>query len=129
MKTLEDIKQLLLDQDLLNRCTVETSANYEEFSKYVSPVEIDKRIQVLNDVSSTKQFGTYYIVYDSQLDEFGLNNILATKRNGSLTYVEQGVKIIRWVKESENRYILTYDPPSHVGHHFSFKLPYIIKNS
>lgn len=129
MKTFDQIKQYVIEENLSERCSCETSAAYDEFCKYVTEAGLNSRLSLISNVDSVKNFSIYHITYDQTDDAFYFNVDLFSKNvTEPLIWVKEQTKLVSWVKNTENKYLLTYQPGSKIGYNFSFTLPVIIKN-
>lgn len=129
MKTFDDIKKILIEQNLSENCSFETQSVHDEFCKYTTVEQLDAKIRLLDNVSTIKDFSFFWINYNNISDIFEFNRILVKKENGDLTVTEERNKLVSWIKENNNKYILFYEnTDSKIGYHFSFALPIIIKN-
>lgn len=103
MKTYNEIKQLLVQQNLASMCSCNTTTQYNFFTNLVNVNEIEKRVNQLS--VHGRRFALYYILYNNDVDEFSLNISFITRGDNEVLCDEELIGVAKWIKATDG-YIL-----------------------
>jgi hypothetical protein len=105
MKTYNEIKQALAQQNLVSMCSCNTTKEYNFFTNLVDVNAIERRVNRFQVSSYNMRYALYYILYDNDVDEFVLN-ITFIKRDGNEVLCdEELIGVAKWIKTADG-YVL-----------------------